>query len=52
LTVGGLGSVGDKAATAIADYVLVDMFASYCTRREDTKGAMKIAERQFQRIYR
>jgi multiple sugar transport system substrate-binding protein len=52
LTAGGLGSVGEKAASAIADFVLVDMFASFCTNREDAKGAMKIAERQFQRIYR
>jgi multiple sugar transport system substrate-binding protein len=52
LTVGGLGSVGEKAASAFADFVLVDMFASYCTGREDAKGAMKIAERQLQRIYR
>ena len=52
LTVGGLGSVGQKAASAIADFVLVDMFASFCTGREDAKGAMKIAERQLQRIYR
>jgi multiple sugar transport system substrate-binding protein len=52
LTVGGLGSVGEKAASAIADFVLVDMFASYCTGREDAKGAIKIAERQLQRIYR
>jgi multiple sugar transport system substrate-binding protein len=47
-----LGSVGDKAANAFADFVLVDMFASFCTGREDSKGAMKIAERQLQRIYR
>ena len=52
LTVGGLGSVGDKAANAFSDFVLVDMFASFCTSREDAKGAMKIAERQLQRIYR
>jgi multiple sugar transport system substrate-binding protein len=52
LTVGGLGSVGEKAANAIADFVLVDMFASFCLGREDAKGAMKIAERQLQRIYR
>ena len=52
LTVGGLGSVGEKAASAIADFVLVDMFASYCTGREDAKGAMRTAERQLQRIYR
>jgi multiple sugar transport system substrate-binding protein len=37
LTIGGLG---------------VDTFASYCIGREDAKGAMKIAERQLQRIYR
>jgi multiple sugar transport system substrate-binding protein len=40
------------AANAISDFVLVDMFASYCTGREDAKGAIKIAERQLQRIYR
>jgi multiple sugar transport system substrate-binding protein len=51
-TAGGLGSVGEKAASAISDFVLVDMFASFCTGREETKGAMKIAERQLQRIYR
>jgi multiple sugar transport system substrate-binding protein len=32
--------------------VLLDMFASYCTGREDAKNAMKIADRQLQRIYR
>jgi multiple sugar transport system substrate-binding protein len=52
LTIGGLGSVGQKAAAALADFVLVDMFASFCTGREDAKGAIKIAERQLQRIYR
>ena len=52
LTAGGLGSVGEKAATAIADFVVVDMFANVCTGREDPKSAMKMAERQMQRIYR
>jgi multiple sugar transport system substrate-binding protein len=52
LTVGGLGSVGQKAATAIAEFVLVDMFASYCAGHEDAKGAMRSAERRLQRIYR
>jgi multiple sugar transport system substrate-binding protein len=52
LTAGGLGSVGEKAASAIADFVLLDMFAAYCSGREDAKNAIKIAERQFQRIYR
>jgi multiple sugar transport system substrate-binding protein len=52
LTVGGLGSVGEKAAAAVADYVLLDMFASCCTGSADTKGAIHTAERQLQRIYR
>jgi len=52
ITAGGLGSVGEKAATAIADFLLVDMFANYCTGREDIKGAIAIAERQAKRIYR
>jgi multiple sugar transport system substrate-binding protein len=52
LTAGGLGSVGEKAAAAIADFILVDMFASYVTGREDAKGSIRIAERQLQRIYR
>jgi multiple sugar transport system substrate-binding protein len=52
LTAGGLGSVGEKAAAAIADFVVLDMVASFCTGREDAKGAIRIAERQLQRIYR
>lgn len=52
LTAGGQGSVGEKAATAIADFVVLDMFANYCTGREDTKGAISVAERQLRRIYR
>jgi multiple sugar transport system substrate-binding protein len=52
LTAGGLGSVGEKAATAIADFVVLDMFANVCTGREDPKSAMRMADRQLQRIYR
>ena len=44
LTAGGLGSVGEKAAAAIADFIVLDMFANYCTGREDVKGA--IADRR------
>ena len=51
-TAGGLGSVGEKAATAIADFIVVDMFANYCTGREDVKGSIAVAERQLKRIYR
>ena len=52
LTAGGLGSVGEKAATAISDFVIVDMFANYCTGREDVKTSIANAERQLKRIYR
>jgi multiple sugar transport system substrate-binding protein len=52
LTIGGLSSVSEKAANALFDFVLVDMFANYCTGREDAKSAIQIAERQLQRIYR
>ncbi len=52
LTAGGLGSVGEKAATAISDFLVLDMFANYCTGREDVKGTMAMAERQAKRIYR
>ena len=52
LTAGGLGSVGEKAATAISDFIVVDMFAGYCTGRDDVKASMAQAERQAKRIYR
>ena len=52
LPISGLGSVGEKAASAVADFVVVDMFANYCTGREDLKGAIAQAERQAKRIYR
>ena len=52
LTAGGLGSVGEKAAAALADFIVLDMFANYCTGRDDIKGAMASAERQAKRIYR
>ena len=42
----------EKAATAIADFVVLDMFANYATGREDVKGAIAIADRQLKRIYR
>lgn len=52
LTAGGLGSVGDKAASALADFVILDMFASVCTERASVKDAISVAERQAKRIYR
>ena len=52
LPISGLGSIGEKAATAVADYIVIDMFANYCTGREDIKGSIAQAERQLKRIYR
>ena len=52
LTAGGLGSVGEKAASALADFVILDMFASVCTDRASITDASAVAERQARRIYR
>lgn len=52
LAAGGLAPVSEKVAAVLADFVIVDMFASYCTGREDAKGAIRNAERQAQRIFR
>ena len=52
LTAGGQGSVGEKAASALADFVVLDMFASVCTDRATPKDAIAVAERQAKRIYR
>jgi multiple sugar transport system substrate-binding protein len=52
LTAGGLGSVGEKAASALADFVILDMFASVCTDRATIKDAISVADRQARRIYR
>ena len=38
LTAGGLGSVGEKAASALADFVILDMFATVCTDRASDQG--------------
>src|SRR3978361_1620150 len=39
-TPAGLGTLGENAAAGIADFIVVDMFANYCTGREDVKGSM------------
>jgi multiple sugar transport system substrate-binding protein len=51
-TPAGNGKMGENAAAAIADFVVVDMFANYCTGREDVKTAMTSAERSAKRIFR
>ncbi len=52
LTAGGLGSVGEKAASALADFIVLDMVASVCTGRASIKDAIAVAQRQASRIYR
>ncbi len=52
LTAGGLGSVGEKAAAALADCVMLDMVASVCTGQASIQDAINVAERTAQRIYR
>jgi multiple sugar transport system substrate-binding protein len=52
LPASGIGTVGEKAAQAIADFIVVDMFANYCTGAKDAKGSIAEAERQLKRIYR
>ncbi|MEM1384401.1 MAG: ABC transporter substrate-binding protein [Pseudomonadota bacterium] len=52
LTAGGKGSVGEKAASALADFVVLSMIANACSGRATPADAMKVAERQAQRIYR
>ncbi len=52
LTAGGLGSVGEKAAAALADSILLDMAASVCTGQATIKDAIAVAERTATRIYR
>jgi multiple sugar transport system substrate-binding protein len=52
LTPAGVAQMSENAAAAIADFVVVDMFANYCTGREDVKTAMASAERSAKRIFR
>ncbi|HTO63770.1 MAG TPA: ABC transporter substrate-binding protein [Bradyrhizobium sp.] len=52
LPASGIGTVGEKAAEAIANFIVVDMFANYCTGAKDAKGSIAEAERQLKRIYR
>ncbi|MEZ5740641.1 MAG: hypothetical protein R3E68_15080 [Burkholderiaceae bacterium] len=46
------GKIDENAASAVADFIIVDMFANYCTERTSLDDAVKGAERQAKRIYR
>jgi multiple sugar transport system substrate-binding protein len=49
---GARGPLNEKAATAMADFIVVDLFANFCTGKETEQGAINLAERQLRRIYR
>ena len=51
-TPAGVGKMSESAAAAIADFIVVDMFANYATGAEDVKTAMASAERKLKRMYR
>jgi multiple sugar transport system substrate-binding protein len=52
LTAGGKGSVGERAASALADFVVLSMIANAVSGRSTIDDAIRVAERQAQRIYR
>lgn len=52
LTAGYKGSVGEKAASALAEFIVLDMFANYATGNMSADDAIAQAERQAKRIYR
>ncbi|MGF1562692.1 MAG: ABC transporter substrate-binding protein [Geminicoccaceae bacterium] len=52
LTAGHLGSVGEKAAAALAEFIVLDMFASSATGQTSPEEAIQQAARKAERIYR
>lgn len=52
LTAGYRGSVGERAAAALAEFIIVDMFANSATGRLSVDEAVAQADRQARRIYR
>ena len=52
LTAGYKGSVGEKAAAALADFIVLDMFANAATGTMSVDDAIANAQRQAERIYR
>lgn len=52
LTAGYRGSVGEKAAAALAEFIVLDMFAEVATGQSSAEDAVKQAARKAERIYR
>ncbi len=51
-TAGHLGSVGEKAAAALADFIVLDMIANAASGRATVEEAIRVAERKAKRLYR
>ena len=51
LTAGYQGSVGEKAAAALAEFIVLDMFASVATGQSSPADAVKQAARKAERTY-
>ncbi|MBV1706736.1 MAG: ABC transporter substrate-binding protein [Hyphomicrobiales bacterium] len=47
----GMNVNPQKAAESIADFVVLDMFARYCTGQDTLKGSIANAERQAKRLF-
>ena len=52
LTAGSPGSVGESAAAALAEFIVLDMFANAATGNMSVDDAIAQAEKQAKRIYR
>ena len=49
---GHAGTLGRESAAAVADFVVVDMFAEVCTGSQPPKTAAQRAERRARRHYK
>jgi multiple sugar transport system substrate-binding protein len=49
---GYAGDVGEASAAALADWIVVDMFAQAVSGQRSPKEAARDAERRLQRVYR
>lgn len=52
LTPAGRGTMDERAAAALADFIVIDMFSNFCTSSRSEKDVMAVAARSAQRIYR
>ena len=46
------GPIGPASAATMAEYVVVDMFANYCSQNMSANSALERAEKQIARAYK